>query len=343
MLLLGNLSSIKATSDEEQKSWDELKQRVEAEAEANGLYSQPDPPGPFRDRFWDVGHRGGLLPDGSSAVSMKGAFKRPIGNSKFTSTAMEPRDLRGSEIHRGPDIRDLNGNSVPVYAAYSGTVESVGTHSSYGINIIILHDNSVRTRYAHLSETSVTEGTRVYDTTVIGKTGNTGDGSGNHLHFEIYFHHNNVNHWLYPSSYFLGSSDNPDYVGTPTVSGRLMSVPISVYSLNEPYSKVYIVYRVLFDGPQLRYSEWAQAELTPIGSGTTRTFTWNRPQGYDNLQLEYYIAGRYWQDTRPDDYKRFIATRPAGGYVTETSDPTEPLGVYANPGRYYFWGYIYGE
>lgn len=116
-----------------------------------------------------------------------------------------------------------------------------------------------------------------------------------------------------------------------------------MYSLNEPYSRVYIVYRIQHEAKQSPLTEWMQAELTTTEIGTTRTFTWYRPSEYDRYHILFYIAGRYWEEEGPDNYKRYIATRPAGGYVTATPDPTEPLSVHANPGRYYLWASPHGE
>jgi murein DD-endopeptidase MepM/ murein hydrolase activator NlpD len=51
--------------------------------------------------------------------------------------------------------------------------------------IYIRHDDGYETRYAHLTSFNVRAGTKVKQGQVIAKSGNTGVGSGPHLHFEI--------------------------------------------------------------------------------------------------------------------------------------------------------------
>jgi murein DD-endopeptidase MepM/ murein hydrolase activator NlpD len=60
-----------------------------------------------------------------------------------------------------------------------------GGHPVYGGLIVVSHDDGSRSLYAHLSETFVHEGVRVKPGTVIGRVGNTGKSTGEHLHFEL--------------------------------------------------------------------------------------------------------------------------------------------------------------
>ncbi len=87
--------------------------------------------------------------------------------------------------HYGLDIAANFGE--PVVAAVSGTVTSAGSHYSWGENILIYHDENYSTRYAHLSSLAVGEGEYVEKGQVIGYIGSTGNSTGNHLHFEVYF------------------------------------------------------------------------------------------------------------------------------------------------------------
>ena len=86
-------------------------------------------------------------------------------------------------FHSGTDIAAPHG--TPVLAAYSGRVETAGYLSGYGLTVILRHaDDTQESRYAHLSEISVSPGTWVAQGTEIGRVGNTGNSTGPHLHFE---------------------------------------------------------------------------------------------------------------------------------------------------------------
>lgn len=76
---------------------------------------------------------------------------------------------------------------TPVVAAASGTViaAKLGWNGGYGNMIIISHPNGTQTVYGHLSKISVSNGQDVGSGEVIGATGNTGQSTGPHLHFEI--------------------------------------------------------------------------------------------------------------------------------------------------------------
>ena len=75
-------------------------------------------------------------------------------------------------------------------------------HPVYGGYIVIDHGNGTKSHYAHLSSTEVFQGrdgkrVRVDQGTVIGRTGNTGLSTGEHLHFELYVNGKNVDPLLY--------------------------------------------------------------------------------------------------------------------------------------------------
>lgn len=293
-----------------------------------------EPTALFRDRFWDVEKNIGKLPNGKSVSSLKGSFQRPLTAGQYTFRAMEPRDISGSEIHRGPDIQGQK-KPVDVYCPAAGTVKTISYSSSYGNFIEIQHDDGVWTLYAHLSDVSVSIDSLVVKGQKIAETGNTGQGSGYHLHFEIFTISEGRRYYLYPAGYFLGSSGEPDFVSTPYISHtQTMSVRISTFSLNTPFTKIEVVYRDS-NVPSL----WYTAQMTtndPVFQ-TTRTYTWTRPSFLDNKIIELYIAGRYWEEAGSDTYKLFVATRPAGGFKLTTKD--SPLELEANPGNYYTWLY----
>ena len=86
--------------------------------------------------------------------------------------------------HRGLDIGLPEGSGV--YAADDGTVTYAGWNTyGYGNLIVVNHGNGHETFYAHLSSINVGPGQIVYKGNLIGLSGNTGNSSGPHIHFEI--------------------------------------------------------------------------------------------------------------------------------------------------------------
>lgn len=88
-----------------------------------------------------------------------------------------------SKNHKGVDVGIPIG--TPVVAMRDGTVTYAGWAKGYGNVIYISHDNGYQTRYAHLSSFIAKRGSKVKKGELIAKSGNTGVGSGPHLHFEI--------------------------------------------------------------------------------------------------------------------------------------------------------------
>ena len=93
--------------------------------------------------------------------------------------------------HKGHDWAVPVGTKV--YGAEAGIVELAYYSESYGYNVLINHGNFVETRYAHMSELNVEKGQKVSRGQVIGLSGNTGDSTGPHLHFEVIINGKKVN------------------------------------------------------------------------------------------------------------------------------------------------------
>lgn len=92
----------------------------------------------------------------------------------------------GEAYHRGIDY--VANYGAPIYASDGGTVTFAGegTPWSYGIYVKISHSNGMETVYAHMSETTVKTGEKVFQGQIIGKVGSTGNSFGDHLHFEMF-------------------------------------------------------------------------------------------------------------------------------------------------------------
>jgi murein DD-endopeptidase MepM/ murein hydrolase activator NlpD len=98
---------------------------------------------------------------------------------------------RRNKFHCGIDLKGRK--STPVYSSAEGRVNSVGRIKGYGNIIDIKHASKFRTRYAHLKRIHVKEGDLVLRGQKIGEQGNTGNSTGEHLHFEIWLNDKHIN------------------------------------------------------------------------------------------------------------------------------------------------------
>ncbi len=116
-------------------------------------------------------------------------FQAPIKTGKVTATfgAMKDPFTQREAFHRGVDVATSKG--TPVYAAADGKIDSAITeykiNKGYGRYVIISHDQAFKTKYAHLNAVEVEAGQTVKAGEMIGRVGNTGRSTGNHLHFEL--------------------------------------------------------------------------------------------------------------------------------------------------------------
>lgn len=88
-----------------------------------------------------------------------------------------------STNHRGIDIGVSTG--TPVYSSADGYVLDVQHTGVRGLFVLIKHGNNLYTRYQHLSSSNVSAGQYVKRGQQIARSGNSGIGSGPHLHFEV--------------------------------------------------------------------------------------------------------------------------------------------------------------
>ena len=95
------------------------------------------------------------------------------------------------KMHNGIDFQAHYEN---IYAVMDGVVSATGWDSKGGGNFIkIKHFNRFETSYLHLSEAYYKEGETVKAGFVIGKTGNSGNSTGPHLHFSVKEYRQNIN------------------------------------------------------------------------------------------------------------------------------------------------------
>lgn len=93
-------------------------------------------------------------------------------------------DAGAKYAHEGLDISRATG--TPVYAPFAGVVAFAGVDASYGNYCRVFHPRlKICTFFAHLSELRVQNGNSIVPGQLLGYTGNTGNSSGPHLHFEV--------------------------------------------------------------------------------------------------------------------------------------------------------------
>jgi murein DD-endopeptidase MepM/ murein hydrolase activator NlpD len=92
-------------------------------------------------------------------------------------------EQRPGHIHSGVDIAVPEG--TPIRAADSGTVALMGWVGGYGNYTCVQHTASMSTCYGHQSRFATSQGASVSQGQVIGYSGNTGNSTGPHLHFEV--------------------------------------------------------------------------------------------------------------------------------------------------------------
>lgn len=85
--------------------------------------------------------------------------------------------------HKGIDYAAPTGTSVRTVG--DGVVEFAGVQNGYGNIVIVKHDKTRTTAYAHLSRIDVSKGQLLEQGDVIGAVGMTGWATGPHLHFEF--------------------------------------------------------------------------------------------------------------------------------------------------------------
>lgn len=111
-------------------------------------------------------------------ASASGYFQNPVPGALLT---------QGIHGNNGVDLGAPSG--TPIHAAAAGTViiskGDAAWNGGYGSYVVISHSNGTQTLYAHMSRDIATVGETVSQGEVIGYVGETGEATGNHLHFEV--------------------------------------------------------------------------------------------------------------------------------------------------------------
>jgi murein DD-endopeptidase MepM/ murein hydrolase activator NlpD len=124
--------------------------------------------------------RVGLLDPKRPLVVFSGKFIWPVKSVKVTSMFGQ----RGREFHDGIDLHAPKG--TPVVASHAGTVLYAGSGiRGYGKLVVLRHEGSLATLYAHNSSFLVKRGEQVKVGQRIALSGATGHVRGPHVHFEL--------------------------------------------------------------------------------------------------------------------------------------------------------------
>ena len=117
----------------------------------------------------------------SSGSSSSSGFIRPVKSGSITAKMYYSSGKYHGAVDFGVSV------GTPVYAAADGIVvtSTWGGSDSYGYYIKIKHYNGLYTLYAHGSSLVVSVGQEVKQGQLIMYSGNTGNSTGPHLHFEV--------------------------------------------------------------------------------------------------------------------------------------------------------------
>lgn len=146
--------------------------------------------GIVHEAWWHEGERGGeqfYTSEGWLVGTERFAppLRRIRINSAFSPLRRHPVHGRWA-AHEGVDYQARTGE--PVFASAAGRVLRAGWANNYGKLVEIEHSGGVRTRYAHLSKipSDVRKGAHLKQGQLLGYTGETGQATGPHLHFEVH-------------------------------------------------------------------------------------------------------------------------------------------------------------
>jgi hypothetical protein len=149
----------------------------------------------------------------------KGAFRQLSGSQVEASFADHRKytyngQIVDSQDHLGFDLAVTQ--HYPVEAANDGIVLFAGYLGIYGNTIILDHGYGLLSLYAHLSSIDVKPGEAVTLGQPIGKSGTTGLAAGDHLHFSLILHGEQVNptEWWDP---FWVKTRIKDKLGLPSL------------------------------------------------------------------------------------------------------------------------------
>ena len=133
--------------------------------------------------------------DKSGKSVQKALMKTPINGARLSSAfGMRKHPIDGfNKMHKGTDFAAPMG--TPIMASGDGKIKKAGWCGGGGNCIVIKHNSTYQTVYAHLSKFAkgIRSGVRVKQGQTIGYVGSTGKSTGPHLHYEVVINGKKVN------------------------------------------------------------------------------------------------------------------------------------------------------
>mgnify|MGYP001278857744 CR=1 FL=1 len=144
----------------------------------------------YFDRRGSEGHY-----DKNGKSVQKALMKTPINGARLSSPfGMRKHPIDGfNKMHRGTDFAAPMG--TPIMASGSGIIKKAGWCGGGGNCVVIKHNSTYQTVYAHMSKFAkgIRSGIRVRQGQTIGYVGSTGKSTGPHLHYEVIVNGKRVN------------------------------------------------------------------------------------------------------------------------------------------------------
>ena len=125
----------------------------------------------------------------------KALMKTPINGARLSSPfGMRKHPIDGfNKMHRGTDFAAPMG--TPIMASGDGVIKKAGWCGGGGNCVVIKHNSTYQTVYAHMSKFAkgIRSGVRVRQGQTIGFVGSTGKSTGPHLHYEVIVNGKKIN------------------------------------------------------------------------------------------------------------------------------------------------------
>ena len=157
---------------------------------ANLILSREDNSLYYFDKEESAGHY-----DKNGKSIQKALMKTPINGARLSSPfGMRKHPIDGfNKMHQGTDFAAPMG--TPIMASGSGVIKKAGWCGGGGNCVVIKHNSTYQTIYAHMSKFSqgIRKGVRVKQGQTIGYVGSTGKSTGPHLHYEVIVNGKKVN------------------------------------------------------------------------------------------------------------------------------------------------------